>query len=73
LDHISDHGRIAVDLGYKTLSKTLDATGDWNTYQTISLGSVNLNESGPIHIVVRSVIMHGRAVMGLRRLQLTPK
>jgi hypothetical protein len=62
-----------VNLGDKTLTKTLDTTGDWKSYQAISLGTVNLEHSGPINIIVRSVHMPGGAVMNLRKIQISPK
>jgi len=73
LDPGAAHSEIAVNLGDKTLTKTLDTTGDWKSYQAISLGTVNLEHSGPINIIVRSVHMPGGAVMNLRKIQISPK
>jgi len=67
------HSEIAVDVGDKTLTKTLDATGDWKSYQTVSLESVDVDHTGPINIIVRSVHAPGGAVMNLRKIQLSPK
>ena len=50
----------------------LDATGAWDKFQTVTLGNLEIGDTGVKDIVVTPVAKPGQAVMNLRSLTLKP-
>lgn len=68
----SESNEVKVSLGDKTNEATINPTGDWYLYQTVSLGQVYLAEAGDKVLTLKPTSLNGAAVMNLKAITLVP-
>ncbi|MEX2215012.1 MAG: carbohydrate-binding protein [Phycisphaeraceae bacterium] len=63
---------IAITLGDQTLTATLDNTGSWYRYRTLTVGTIRMPSSGKHTLTVKGTKKIGGAVMNLKAVTLLP-
>jgi alpha-L-fucosidase len=58
--------------GEKSVRGTVEPTGDWKSYKTVSLGTIEIPQAGKVTVEVKPVKKAGSAIMNLRSVVLKP-
>jgi alpha-L-fucosidase len=68
---VNDGPELVVEAGPNRLAKRIDATGDWGTFKTLDLGTIELRQGGQV-ISVRPKDAASWKALNLRYVKLTP-
>ena len=63
----------SVTLGTQCVQASVQATGDWYDYKTMTIGAVDIREPGPHHVVVRPESQGNDYLMYFKGIRLIPR